>query len=72
MNLPATGRSAPARARDRVEPVRLTLAVRAVSAVIEVERVTDAPPQTGQAPVIARTPEHDQRGAENDEPDHIV
>ena len=47
-------------------------AVGAVSALVQMERVTDAPPETGEVPVIARAPEHDQRGAENDEPDHIV
>jgi hypothetical protein len=48
------------------------LALGAVSVVIEMERVADAPPQTGEVPMVARAPEHDQRGAENDEPDHIV
>ena len=61
MNLPATG-----------APPASAAAVGGVGAVIEMERVTHESPQTGEAPVIARAPEHDQRGTENDEPDHIV
>ena len=56
----------------RPEPSVSVAAVAGVGAVIEVERVTDASPQTGEAPVLARTPQHDQGGTENDEPDHIV
>ena len=48
------------------------LLVDVVASVIDVERVPDTPPEIGEIPLLAGAPEQDERGAEHDEPDHIV
>jgi hypothetical protein len=70
-NLPATGAGVPTGSFRR-RAAGSGAVIDAVGVVVKMEHVADTPPETREAPLVARAPQQDQRNAEDDEPDHIV